>query len=138
MSKYLPHGTQVTINSQTIGGLVSVSIPERSRGQGETTDTDSPAREYIPGLRDGGDMVLTFRHDPTDVGQAELESNYATDGIAAVVEFVITLPSDAGSPGTFTFDGYVSRAPSGELALAEDEAAVLSATVRVDGAVTVA
>ena len=137
MSKYLPHGTQVQVDYVTIGGLMSVAIPERTRGQGETTDTNSSAREYIPGLRDGGDMVLTFRHDPTDVGQAKLESNYAVDGNAAVVTVTITLPSDAGSPGIYTFDGYVSAAPSGELALAEDEAAVLSATIKVGSAVTV-
>jgi hypothetical protein len=80
-------------------------------------------------------MVLTFRHDPTDAGQVELETNYATDGIGAVVEIVITLPSDAGSPSTWTFDGYVSRSPSGELALADDEAATLSATIKVGSSV---
>lgn len=137
MSKYLPHGTQVIFNSETIGGLVSVTIPERTRGEGETTDTDSSAREYIPGLREGGDLVITFRHDPTDTGQAELETNYDTDGNAAKQTVEIHLPSDAGSPGTYTFDGYVSRAPSGELNTAEDEAATLTATIKVGSAVTI-
>ena len=82
-------------------------------------------------------MVVTFRHDPTDAGQAKLESNYEVDGNSAVVTVEIQLPSDAGSPGTYTFDGYVSRAPSGELALADDEAAELSATIKVGSAVTI-
>jgi len=39
MSKYLPHGTTVTIGSVAIGGLISVGVPDRSRGEAETTDT---------------------------------------------------------------------------------------------------
>jgi len=136
MPKYLPHGSTVSIASITIGGLVSVGIPDRSRGEAETTDTDSGGdREYIPALREGGSVELTFRHIPTDVGQVKLETNFNAAGLAAVEEVIITLPDSGGR--TYTFDGFVTAAPSGELALADDEAAQQSATIKVASAVTI-
>lgn len=141
MSKYVAHGTQVSINSKAIGGLISISIPERTRGEAETTDTDSTDREFIAGLRDPGSMKITFRHDPDDLGQKELENNYAAAQGSEVVQFVITLPNAATTSAgsrTYTFDGYVSQPPTGDLPLADDTAAELTATIRVSGPVTIA
>ena len=142
MSKYIGHGTAVTINSIALGGLVSVGIPEQTKGEAETTDSDSGnVREFIAGLRDSGQMEITVRHDPDDVGQQEIESNYAAAPGSEIVEFVITLPDAAtGSSGsrTYTFDGYVQTSLSGDLELADDVAAELTCTVRVTGAVTIA
>ena len=142
MSKYLPHGTTVTIGSQLIGGLISVSIPDRSKGEAEITDSDSGGdREWIAGLRDGGNVEITMRHDPDDLGQIALETNYNAIGGAEVEEIVITLPAAAtaltGSQ-TYTFDAFVTAALHGDLGLEADEAAEQTATLRVDGAVTIA
>lgn len=138
--KYLPHGTTFTINAKAVGGLISVTLPEQTRGEAETTDSNSGFnRSFMPGLREGGTVELTFRHDPTDVGQLELESNFGLDGSNALKECVITLPTTAKTPArTYTFIGFVSKTPSGELGLVDDTAAQQAATVKVAGLVTIA
>lgn len=139
MAKYLPHGTTVTFNGSAIGGLVSVSIPDRTKGEAETTDSASVDRTYLPGLRDPGNVELSFRHDPVDVGQIALETNFSADGSGAVKTMVITLPLAAKNPArTYTFDAYVSSPPSGDLDLVADEAAMQNCTIRVAGPVTIA
>ena len=142
MSKYLPHGTTFSIGSKDVGGLIGVAIPDRSRGEAETTDTDSAgSRSYIAGLREGGSVELTFRHDPDNTGQKQLETNYDADGAAAIEECVITLPS-AGTAATgsrtYTFDGFVTAPPRGDLGLDEDEVAQQTATIKLAGAVSIA
>lgn len=142
MSKYLPHGSTVSINAVAIGGLIGISIPDRQRGEAESTDTDSGGdRSYLAGLREGGSVELTFRHDPDDAGQTELETNYDTAPGSAVVEMIITLPDAATSASgsrTYTFDCFVTQPPTGELNLTEDETAEQTATVKVASAVTIA
>lgn len=141
MSKYLPHGSTFSINSVLVGGLVGLSVPARTRGEAESTDSDSGGdREYLAGLREGGTVELTFRHDPDDVGQQQLETNYEAVGQVAIVECVLTLPDDAtvaSGPRTYTFDGFVTAAPQGDLQLVDDEVAQQTATIKVAGAVAV-
>lgn len=70
MARYLAHGAQVLIGSIPIGGLTSIGIPDRTRGEAEVTDSDSNFnKEFIGGMRDPGHVKLTFRHDPEDAGQ---------------------------------------------------------------------
>lgn len=139
MPRYLPHGTTVTFDGSSIGGLTVVSIPDRTKGEAEVTDTNSAYnREYFPGLRDAGSVTLTFRQIKEDVGQLKLESNFALDGSAAVKTCVITLPAAAGSPvRTYTFLAFVIAAPTGDLNLTDDAAAEQTATLRVAGLVTI-
>jgi hypothetical protein len=141
MSKYLAHGTQFSIGSVDVGGLISVGIPDRTRGEAEITDSDSAGdREYVAGLREGGTVELTFRHDPDDAGQLALEANFDLAAGSAVEECVITLPDAGTSPSgsrTYTFDGFVISAPSGDLGLVDDEAAEQSATIKVATGVTI-
>jgi len=141
MAKYLPHGAQFTFGSVPIGGLISIGFPDASKDEAETTDTDSGGqREFIPGLRDFGTVELQCRHDPVDAGQSALEANFLA--AADVQECVITLPPEASadaSPSTnvtYTFDAFVLAGPTGDLPLAESEAAQVSFTLRVTGAVT--
>ncbi len=141
MPKYLPHGTTFTIGSKTVGGLISIGIPDRSRGEAETTDTDSAGdREWIAGLREGGSCELTMRHDPSDVGQLQLEANYLLSGAAAIEECVITLPAAATTPSgsrTYTFDGFVTTPPTGDLGLDQDEVAEQTTTIKLASGVTI-
>lgn len=139
MPKYLPHGATITFDGSLVGGLITVAIPDRSRGEAEITDTNSAwQREYYPGLREGGSVSLTFRHVKEDVGQLKLESNYVLDGSAAVKSCTITLPATAGSPvRTYTFNAFVTAPPSGDLNLTDDAVAEQTATLKVAGAVTI-
>lgn len=137
MAKYLPHGTTLSFNGVAVGGLVSVSVPERGRGEAETTDSGASFnRVFLPGLRDGGSVNLSFRHDPADTGQLQLETNFNTDGSGALKTCVITLPAPASR--TYTFTGFVTKPPTGDLGLVDDAPAEQSATIRVSGVVTIA
>ncbi len=137
MAKYLPHGTTVSFNAVNIGGLISVGIPDRTRGDAETTDSAASFnRTFLPGLRDGGSVSLTFRHDPADAGQQQLETNYNVDGSGALKTCVITLPAPGSR--TYTFTGFVTEPPKGDLGLVDDDVAQQSATIRISGSVTIA
>lgn len=137
MAKYLPHGTTVSFNGVAIGGLITVSVPERVRGEAESTDSGASFnRTFLPGLRDGGTVNLTFRHDPADTGQLQLETNFNTDGSGALKTCVITLPAPGAR--TYTFTGFVTKPPTGDLALIDDGVAEQSASIRVSGVVTIA
>lgn len=132
---FLPHGSTITFAASDIGGLVSLSLPDETKGEVETTNNDSSGtRTYIPGLRDSGSVTLTCRLISDDVGQAALRTNYAASTTGAVV---ITLASDAETSGTVTysFDGFVT-ALGGDLPQDADEAAMFTATIKVAGAVT--
>ncbi|MFW6202561.1 MAG: hypothetical protein ACOC8B_08280 [Gemmatimonadota bacterium] len=135
--RFIAHGTSVTFASSTIGGLVSLSAPERTKGEAETTDADSNHdREYLPGLREGGSVTLEYRFIDGDAGQQALEDNYDADN--ATEEMVITLPSaatDDSEEVTWTFDGFVT-ALGVELPQTDDEAVNGTCTVKVDGGVT--
>ena len=139
MAKYLPHGTTVMFNAVAIGGLITVSIPDRTRGVAETTDSGSGFnRDYIPGLRDGGTVELTFRHDPDNTGQIALNTNFGLDTSANVVTCVITLPAIAGTANKiYTFDAFVIAAPAGALGLTDDTAAEQSCTLQVASPVVI-
>lgn len=135
MPKYLPHGTTFRINSALVGGLTSITIPDRTRGAAETTDSGSAFdREFFPGLREGGTIELTFRHIPEDVGQEMLNTNFNANGAAAVVGCELALPDAATTAvGTrrYTFTGFVISAPQGTLGLIDDEVVELTATIKI-------
>lgn len=137
MAKYLPHGTVVTFAGSVIGGLVSVSVPSRVRAEVDTTDSGASFNKTsLPGLRDGGAVQLTFRHDPADVGQLALETNFATDGSGALKTCTIVLPA----PGTrtYTFTCFVTKPPEGALGLIDDKVAEQTAELVISGAVAIA
>lgn len=141
MARYLPHGTTMKINGVLIGGLVSIGLPGATRGIAETTDSNSNFdRTFLPGLRDGGNLAVSYRHDPEDAGQEEIEDNFNTNGASAVVACLITLPSSATSEGgarTYAFNGFVSAAPKSDLMLVDEKVAEHTVTIQVTGAVTI-
>lgn len=135
---WIPHGTTVTFASTAIGGLRSISLPDQTRGDVQTTDTNSGGTHtYAPGIREGGTITLVCLHDPEDAGQLALEANYAADGETG--EVVITLPDNATASSpvtTYTFDGYVNAIGGDEYDLTADEPGLISYTIKVAGAVT--
>lgn len=133
---FVPNGTTLTFDSQDVGGLVTIALPSETRGDVETTTNDSNfQRTYIPGLRDGGTISITCRLIPGDAGQAALRTNFGSN---EVVSGIITLPDAATTDSTvttYTFDCYVN-ALGGDLPQDADDTAMLTATLKVAGAVT--
>jgi hypothetical protein len=139
MAKYLPHGTTFSFGGVAVAGLISIGIPDRTRGAAEITDSGSGFnRDYIPGLRDTGSVELQFRHDPADPGQIALVTNFNNDTSGNVVTCILTLPAIAGgSNKIYTFDAFVIKAPSGALGLTDDTVAELSCTLQVASPVVI-
>ena len=139
--KFVPHGVTLSFSSADVGGLANVSFPERTRGEAEVTDNDSGGnREFLPALRDGGQVTIECYKIPGDAGQAAMLANYESDlGVLGAEEAVITLPSQANDDSlvtTLTFDAFVADAGSGDMDQTADEAQIVTFVLRVTGAVT--
>lgn len=134
--KYSAHGLTILVDSVQVTGLVNVTIGGGTTGEAETTDSDSGGvREFVRGLSDSGQLGLEMRHIPGDTGQANLRTLKAA---GTTVECEVTLPSgatDDSTVGTLTFDGFVQNF-DWDLPTAEDQAAMVSANIRISGDVT--
>lgn len=135
MGKYLPHGTAVEFDSVDVGNLLGVVPPQRSRGSAETTDADSGGvREYIAGLREGGEVTIRVRKNPDDAGQAALLANLDAAPGSASAACVITTPS-ASSPShvhSWSFDAHVIAINPGDHAQDADEVATEDYVLKVE------
>lgn len=138
----MPLGTTFSINAKSVGGLITVGLPQQQRGVAETTDSASGFdRSFLPGLRDAGTVQLTMRYDPDDAGQLQLQANYAANGTAALVPCIVTLPNAAtpSSGGeTWTFNAFVTEPPRGDLAIVDDKVVEVTATLKISGVITIA
>lgn len=107
----------------TIGELLSVTPPPKSRDTIEATHMASPDgfREYIGGLRDGGESTLTFNY--TEAGATLLETLFAADAET----FKITL---AGS-STVIFTAIVTEVALDDVVV--DDKMGMSMTLKVTG-----
>jgi hypothetical protein len=135
MAKFHAHGTTVEFASASVGGLTTITTPERTKGEVDITCGESAFdREYLPGLREGGSITLEGRYDPEDAGQEALNDNWESDQGTATV--FIQLPARAHTTKTvkYRFVGFVSSF-SQDLPQDADDAATFSATVKVAGAV---
>lgn len=136
---FIGHGATVSFNSVNIVKLTNIGGPEQSRGDVEVTANDSNGnREYIPGLREFGNLALEGHFVSDDAGQAALLANYAAE--REIVEVVITLPASANDNSdvtTLTFDAYVNSINS-QFSQTDDTPASRNIGLKIAGAVTVA
>ena len=120
-----------------IAELMDLSPPSMTKDQVEATHTKSPDgfREYIPGLKDGGEFSATMNFLPSDTTQGNTAGGLMHDFIneSETRNWRITYP---GSPAvTWTFRATVIGY---EVATPMDDKMTLVATFRVAGAPTVA
>lgn len=96
-------GTAITWNGKYIGDVTEIGDLDTSADDIEVTDHESPDgyKEYIQGLKDGGELEVSGNFYPTNTGQSALISDINGGTIRTAV---ITLP---GSVGTWIFDAYV-------------------------------
>lgn len=122
-------GATVTFNdgttAQTVGGVMSFSFGDGAASDIDVTTLASSAKEWRQGLQDFGDCTLELQRDPSDVGQAAMESAKAAQ---ATREVVITLPGG----DIATFNAYVkSLSSSGGV----DATITGTATLKVTGTI---
>lgn len=118
--EYLVTGTTYA----TIGELVGVTPPQKSRETIDATHMQSPDgyREFISSLRDGGEAALVFHY--TEDGYAILEEHFDDDDPH---QYRITLPSGA----TIVYRALVTDQPIDEIAI--DDVIGMSANQKVTG-----
>jgi hypothetical protein len=110
----------------------SVVIPEVAKDFREVTNLDSPNgfREYVPSLKDGGELTLEAYYSKELYAAAAIK-----DSAGTLVTFRVTLPADTdqSTGDTFTFAGYITPSlPSGDI----EGDLMLNIVIRTSGGVS--
>ncbi len=122
------HGTELFRGETKVARLLNISPPEITRDDMDVTDHDSPDgyKEYIPGLKDGGEVPIEGHLIPTDNTQK---------GLLSAVDIDVPEPWTIKFPTVprlyITFDGYVKGCKVGDAPV--DGAMTFSATIKVTG-----
>jgi len=120
-------GIQLSKDGTAIAEVTNLTGPSRS---GETIDVsnhDSPDtfREFVAGMRDGGEISMEGNFIPGDEGQAALLTDYEN---GTLVEYVLTFPTAMGT--TETFNALVTAL---DLTNPYDDKSAFSATLKISG-----
>ena len=125
MGAVTANGTTITIDSQLIGDVLSISPVSVSVATIDATDLDSTWRTFIGGIKDGGECSFQINLNPSDASHISLETDI--DGTAKAVSIAW---SDAT---TCSFSAIItSYAPSASI----DSALTCSIGMKISGAVT--
>ena len=113
-----------------ITDVIEIVVPNPEVADLETTDHDTAARarEYEPGLIEGGDLSIMYKYDPANTQQAALETDRDAGTAKNYQTEVPTSPVDQQ-----TFSAYVK---SVEPATPIDGHYTKRATLKVAGAIT--
>lgn len=131
---FIGHGAEIAVGSGSpvqyaaIGEVTSISGPSLARDAIDATHMASPGgwREFIPGLKDGGEITIEFNFVPGSQSYADLQAAFNSSD---AVPFRLTFPD--GSPGTtWTFDGIVTGLESD---MPVDDKATGTMTVKLTG-----
>lgn len=77
-----------------VGEVITISEPSRTKDTVDATNMDSPDayREFISGLKDGGEVPLEFNRIQDDEGQMALEAAFEYQGSIWVALTIPTVP----------------------------------------------
>ena len=109
MGKFAAKGTTISNVSGLLLQVYSIGGPSLGADTAELSDHESAKfyREFANTFRDGGELTLGFRFDPSEAGQSE-----ANNGLLDIFEgdaptsWTITWPNTAGS--TWTFSAFIT------------------------------
>ena len=87
----------------TILGIKSISGPSITRDTHDTTVMTSPGgwREFIGGLKDGGEVSFTANWLPRDESQTDLASEFDKDSCESRSDWRIVVPACPGEPEVY-------------------------------------
>jgi predicted secreted protein len=90
-----------------IANVSDISGPSRSREAIEVTAHDSPDqyREFVKGLKDGGEVTLTLNYNPAHNTHSALDADFEEDELRDYQ--VILLPGEADEH-TWDFSGLIT------------------------------
>lgn len=122
-----------------ISEVRTCTLPKGSRADIDVTNFDSAGgyTEYIPGLREGGEVSFEANYDETDTTVETLETDF--DGSQTPRNYQVALPpkDDGSSPlpddTIYQFSAYVK---SLQINVNPKEAIVVSGVLKVTGPVT--
>jgi predicted secreted protein len=124
----LGYSTTISRNGNLIGQLTSITAPSLSADSVDVSTLDSADgyREFIQGMRDGGEVAIEGKFYPGDTnGQAGLYDDFNNGTLQT---FVITFPTSMGA--SWSFSGIVTAIES---EIPFDDAIGFSATIKVSG-----
>lgn len=106
MSKSQSKGTKFTLDGTAVGGLTSIGGVEVSADSTEVSAMDNTTgyKEYLAGLKDGGEVPLEGFLDGEDAGQDKM---YEALNDEKVHKGAIVFPEAIGK--TWSFDGIVTK-----------------------------
>ena len=132
MGKSAAKGTILNVNSVAVGSLSNIDGLEPTMETIDVTTLDSSGgyREFVGGLKDGGELPVDGYLNAGDAGQTAIQAAFDA-GVA--VPCSIVFPATIGY--TWTFNGLVTGFKTGA---ALEDAVSFSATIKVSGKPTLA
>lgn len=90
-----------------IANVSDLSGPSRSREAIEVTAHDSPNqyREFVKGLKDGGEVTITLNYNPANNTHSALDADFEEDTLRSYQ--IIVLPGEADEH-TWTFSALIT------------------------------
>jgi hypothetical protein len=101
-------GTTISIGGTLIGNLTDISPLNDSVETMEVTTLDSTVKDYITGIRDGGEVSISGFFEPGNAGQVALNAALVA---GTESQFIVTFPSAMGA--TVTFNALVTSRSAG-------------------------
>lgn len=117
----------------TVLGIKSISGPSITRDTHDTTVMTSPGgwREFIGGLKDGGEVSFTANWLPRDESQTDLASEFDKDSCESRSDWRIVVPACPGEPEVFLeFQGILTGQ---NIEIPMDDLMGFEGTIKVSG-----
>lgn len=122
--------TTIKLGATVIGEVVSIGAVAIATDAIDISTLASTDREFMPGMRDGGEITFGGHFYPGDAGQAALKTAHQNKATSA---YTITFP---GGLGTVSFNGFITN--YSVLDATNDDPVGFEITVKVTGAVDIA
>lgn len=114
---------------QVVASVTDIQGPSRQRDAIEVTAHDSPDqyREFVKGLKDGGDVQLTINYDPGSPTIADLDDDFEEDSLR---DYQIKIFPGTLNEWTWDFAGLITDLGD---AFPHDDKMERSVTVKISG-----
>lgn len=121
-------------NYVVVANITDISGPSREREAIEVTAHDSPNqyREFVKGLKDGGEVEITLNYDPASAQIAALDADFEEDDLRNYQ--VVIFPGEVPE-FTWTFAGLITA--NGD-EFPHDDKMERTVTVKISGKPTLA